>query len=88
MNPKHTRTATPRTPATTERRATDPSEEPSDARGVKPLTVNVPTDVLHRAKTRASLAGTTMSNVVTEALTVYADGLGQVLGDLGYTEKK
>jgi len=84
MSPKSTRKSARPSPAAAPQVE---SEAPVD-RDVKPLTVNVPTSVLHRAKTRATLAGTTMSTVVTDALTVYADGLGKVLGDLGYVERK
>ena len=54
---------------------------------VKPLTVNVPTTTLHLAKTRASLEGQTMRDVVTQALTAYAEGLKTTLAGLGFVEK-
>jgi hypothetical protein len=71
------------TPSTS---APSSSDEPVE-RDVKALTVNVPAQVLHRAKTRASLEGTTMSAVVSDALVIYAEGLKDVLGPLGFVEK-
>jgi hypothetical protein len=77
MNPKHSRPS--RHPAPAE--SPEPAEsKPSSA---KALTVNVPIAVLNLAKTRASLDGTTMSAVVTGALTIYAAGLQGVLSQLG-----
>jgi hypothetical protein len=55
----------------------------TDASDSKALTVNVPVEVLHRAKTRASLEGATMSAVVSDALSTYAEGLRDVLARLG-----
>jgi hypothetical protein len=77
MNPRHPRSS-PRSVSAD----TPEAPEPSPA-GAKALTVNVPLAVLHLAKTRASLEGTTMSAVVTDALTAYAAGLQGVLSQLG-----
>jgi len=52
----------------------------------KQLTVNVPTDILNRAKTLAALQGTTLSAVVAEALATYAEGLQGALVKLGLTK--
>jgi hypothetical protein len=54
--------------------------------GAKALTVNVPVEILNRAKTRASLEGTSMSVIVSDALTAYADGLKDVLARLGLAQ--
>jgi hypothetical protein len=75
MSPKHPRQSRRPVPADVE--ATNPSES------AKALTVNVPIEILNRAKTRASLEGSTMSVVVSDALTAYADGLKDVLARLG-----
>jgi hypothetical protein len=77
MNPKH--------PRSSQRPAPTDVQEAAESQpaGAKALTVNVPLAVLHLAKTRASLEGTTMSAVVSEALTAYADGLPGVLSQLG-----
>jgi len=60
-----------------------PEAEATSSGGAKPLTVNVPVAVLNLAKTRASLEGTTMSAIVTDALRLYAAGLKDVLARLG-----
>jgi len=78
MSPKHPRQSRLPVPAdVTETEATSISE------GVRALTVNVPSEVLNFAKTRATLEGTTMSAVVTEALTAYAAGLQGIIARLG-----
>jgi hypothetical protein len=77
MNPKH--------PRSSQRSAPNDVEEAAESQpaGAKALTVNVPLAVLNLAKTRASLEGTTMSAIVTDALTAYAAGLQGVLSQLG-----
>jgi hypothetical protein len=77
MSPQHPRQSRRQTPPN----APDAAESPSA--GVRALTVNVPSEVLNLAKTRASLTGTTMSAVVTDALTAYAAGLQGVIAKLG-----
>jgi hypothetical protein len=77
MNPKHPRPSQRPAPADA------PEASESSPAGAKALTVNVPLVVLNLAKTRASLEGTTMSAVVTDALTTYAAGLQGVLSQLG-----
>ena len=77
MNPKHPRPSQRPAPADAQKA---PEGSPT---GAKALTVNVPLAVLNLAKTRASLEGTTMSAVVTDALTAYAAGLQGVLSQLG-----
>jgi hypothetical protein len=75
MNPRQSRRSIPADIPETE--VTNSSE------GAKALTVNVPIEILNRAKTRASLEGATMSAVVTDALAAYAEGLQGVLTQLG-----
>jgi hypothetical protein len=70
-------------------RASDAANASDNApTAIKPLTVNVPVEVLNLAKTRASLEGTTLSAVVTSALVPYAEGLKDVISRLGLAEKK
>jgi hypothetical protein len=77
MNPKN-----PRSPQRSVSADVQEAAESHPA-GAKALTVNVPLAVLHLAKTRASLEGTTMSAVVTDALNAYAAGLQGVISKLG-----
>jgi hypothetical protein len=78
MSPQHPRQSRRPLPADVPATAAiNPSE------GAKALTVNVPIETLNRAKTRASLEGTTMSAIVADALTAYAAGLQGVIAKLG-----
>ncbi|MGA3124569.1 MAG: hypothetical protein ABSF69_27750 [Polyangiaceae bacterium] len=65
-----------------------PEDQDSATLSIKPLTVNVPVEVLNLAKTRASLEGTTLSAIVTAALTPYAAGLKDVIARLGLGASK
>jgi hypothetical protein len=78
MSPKHPRQSRRPVPVDVPE-----TEAPNPSEGAKALTVNVPIETLNRAKTRASLEGTTMSAVVTDALTTYASGLQGLIAHLG-----
>jgi hypothetical protein len=61
-------------------------ESADSAAATRQLTINVPSETLHRAKTLAGLQGTTLSAIVAEALAAYATKLPEALVKLGLTK--